>query len=76
MSLKLDRILDHARSALSAEDQDGLADVVAAYVATHSGDPNDLLGYRQRAELARRHSTPFDPADPAEAEAFFGKHGV
>ena len=75
MTVKLDHILDQARTVLSATDQDRLADVIAAYVATRSADPNDLLGDGQRAELARRHGAPFGPADPAEVEAFFAKHG-
>ena len=75
MSVKLDHILDQARTALSTADQDRLADVIAAYVATRSADPNDLLTDGQRAELARRHGAPFESADPAEVEAFFAKHG-
>ncbi len=75
MTVKLDHILDEARSALSATDQDRLADVIAAYVATRSADPNEVLSDGQRAELARRHGAPFEPANPAEVEAFFAKHG-
>lgn len=76
MTVKLDNILDEARTALSTADQDALADVIATYVATHSGDANDLLSEAQQAELARRHATPFDPAGPDEATEFFTKHGA
>jgi hypothetical protein len=74
MTVKLDHILDEARTALSATDQDRLADVIAAYMATRADDPNELLGDAQRAELARRHKSPFEPADPGEVAAFFAKH--
>jgi hypothetical protein len=40
MNIRLDRILDEARAALSAPDQDRLADLIAAFVATHAAPPD------------------------------------
>lgn len=72
MNARLDRILDEARAALSDPDQDRLADLIAAYVATHAA-PIDL-GEAELAELKRRHEEPFDPAPEDEVRALFARH--
>ena len=72
MNARLDTILDEARAALSAEAQDGLADLIAAYVATHAAAPD--FTEEEMAELKRRHDEPFDPAPEHEVREFFARH--
>ena len=72
MNARLDLILDQARAALSATDQDRLADLIAAYVASHAA-PSDLTK-EELAELKRRHDEPFDPAPEHEVREFFARH--
>lgn len=40
MNARLDLVLDEARAALSAPDQERLADLIAAYVASHAAPPD------------------------------------
>lgn len=72
MNARLDLILDEARAALSAPDQDRLADLIAAYVASHAAAPD--FTEDELAELKRRHDEPFDPAPEAEVRDFFARH--
>lgn len=72
MNARLDLILDEARAALSAPDQDRLADLIAVYVATHAAPPD--FTEAELAELKRRHEEPFDPAPAEEVRAFFARH--
>jgi hypothetical protein len=72
MNARLDRILDEARAALSAAEQDRLADLIAAYVASHAEPPD--FADEELAELRRRHDAPFDPAPDHEVREFFARH--
>ena len=71
MNARLDLALDEARTALSAPDQDRLADLIAVYVASHAA-PADFTE-EELAELKRRHEEPFDPAPVDEVRAFFAR---
>lgn len=72
MNARLATVLDEARTALSTEAQDALADLIEAYVATHATDP--AFTEAELAELKRRHDEPFDPAPEAEVREFFARH--
>jgi hypothetical protein len=72
MNARLDLILDEGRAALSAPDQDRLADLIAAYVASHAAPPD--FTEEELAELKRRHDEPFDPAPEHEVREFFARH--
>jgi hypothetical protein len=72
MNARLDTILDEARAALSADEQDRLADLIAAYLATHAEAP--AFTEEELAELKRRHDEPFDPAPEHEVREFFDRH--
>jgi hypothetical protein len=72
MNARLDLVLDEARAALSAPDQDRLADLIAAYIASHAA-PADFTE-EELAELKRRHDEPFDPAPEHEVREFFDRH--
>jgi len=72
MNARLDLILDEARAALSAPDQDRLADLIAAYVASHAAPPD--FTEEELAELKRRHDERFDPAPEHEVREFFARH--
>jgi hypothetical protein len=72
MNARLDLILDEARAALSSTDQDRLADLIAAYVASHAATPD--FTEAELAELKRRHAEPFDPAPEHEVTEFFARH--
>jgi hypothetical protein len=72
MNARLAPLLDEARAALTAADQDRLADLIAAYVATHV--PQDDFTEDELAELKRRHDEPFDPAPDHEVMEFFARH--
>ena len=71
MNARLDSILDEAR-ALSADEQEELADLIEAYIANHAEAPHFTLA--ELAELKRRHDEPFDPAPEAEVREFFARH--
>jgi hypothetical protein len=72
MNARLDLILDEARAALSASDQDRLADLIAAFVASRA-EPPDFTD-EELAELRRRHDEPFDPAPDHEVREYFARH--
>lgn len=71
MNARLDLVLSEARAALSAPDQDRLADLIAAYVASHAAPPD--FTEAELAELRRRHDEPFDPAPEHEVREFFAR---
>ncbi len=72
MNARLATILDEARTALSADAQEALADLIEAYGATHAAAPD--FTEAELAELKRRHDEPFDPAPEAEVREFFARH--
>jgi hypothetical protein len=72
MNARLDLILDESRATLSAPVQDRLADLIAAYVASHVATPD--FTEEEPAELRRRHDEPFDPAPVHEVREFFARH--
>lgn len=72
MNARLDRTIDEARAALSAADQDRLADIIAAYVASHAAAAD--FTEDELAELKQRHDEPFDPAAENEVREFFARH--
>lgn len=72
MNARLPTLLSEARTALSASEQDALADLIEAYIANHAAAP--ALSEAQLAELKRRHDEPFDPAPDAEVREFFARH--
>lgn len=72
MNARIDTILAEARTALSPEEQDRLADLIESYVATHSALP--AFTPEELAELKRRHDEPFDPAPEHEVTDFFARH--
>lgn len=72
MNARLDLILDEARAALSSAEQDRLADLIAAFVASRA-EPPDFTD-EELAELKRRHEEPFDPAPDHEVREFFARH--
>lgn len=72
MNARLDTILEEARTALSAPEQEELADLIEAYVANHAAAP--AFTEAELAELKRRHDEPFDPAPEAEVREFFARH--
>lgn len=72
MNARLDTALTEARTALSADAQDGLAALIETYVATHASNPD--FTEAELAELKRRHGEPFDPAPEAEVREFFARH--
>lgn len=76
MTSRLMESAAEASSVLSEELQNDLADLVEAVVATHSGDPEALLGTAEWAEIDRRLARPLTPADPEAVAAFFSKYGV
>lgn len=71
MNARLDLILNEARAALSTSDQDRLADLIAAFVASRAELPDTDA---ELAELKRRHDEPFDPAPDHEVREFFARH--
>lgn len=72
MNARLDIILDQARAELSAADQDRLADLIVAFVASRAEPPD--FSDAELAELKRRHDEPFDPAPDHEVREFFARH--
>jgi hypothetical protein len=68
MNARLDTILAEARTALSTEAQDQLADLIEAYAV----DPD--FTEAELAELKRRHDEPLDPAPEEEVREFFARH--
>lgn len=72
MNARLEHSIDEARTALSAADQDRLADLIAAYVASHA-DPANFTE-AELEELKRRHDAPFDPAPEEDVKEFFARH--
>ena len=72
MKARLDIILDEARAVLSTADQDRLADMMAAYVASRAAPP--VFTRDEMAELKRRHEEPFDPGPDHEVREFFARH--
>lgn len=73
MNARLDIAMSEARTALSAPDQDRLADLIAAYVGNHTGPP--AFTDEERAEIRRRNDEPFDPAPEHEVREFFARPG-
>jgi predicted house-cleaning noncanonical NTP pyrophosphatase (MazG superfamily) len=72
MNSRHDTILEEARTALSADDQEELAQLIEAYV-TNRTEPLDFTE-AELAELKRRHDEPFDRAPEAEVREFFARH--
>jgi hypothetical protein len=74
MNTRLDRSIDDARAALSTGDQDQLAELFEAYVASHA----DALTFTEDelVEIRRRLAEPFDPAPDDEVREFFARYGL
>jgi hypothetical protein len=72
MNARLDNAMNEARTALSATDQDRLADLIAAYVGNHANPP--VFADEERAEIRRRNDELFDPAPQHEVREFFARH--
>lgn len=72
MNARLDLILGEAQTTLSAAEHDRLADLIAAYVASHAAPPD--FTDEELAELKLRHREPFDPAPDDEVTEFFARH--
>jgi hypothetical protein len=72
MNVRLRSAIEEARTALSAEEQEKLADLIEVYIANHGPAPD--FTEAERAELKRRHEAPFDPAPEAEGREFFARH--
>lgn len=72
MTARFDTATSEARTALADADQDRLADLIAAFTASHVGAP--VLTESRHVGLTRRHAARFDPAPDAEVEAFFARH--
>lgn len=70
MNARLDSIIDAARGSLSEAQQAELADMIEVFLANRRPHPADALSERQRSELARRFSAPFEPVPEDEMEAF------
>lgn len=74
MNSRLDSIIDAARGSLSEAEQADLADMIEVFLANRGANrrpnPADALSDRQRAELVRRFSAPFEPVPEDEMEAF------
>lgn len=73
MNATLHDLFKQAEEGLDRPGQDQLAELVAAFLATHSGpapfSPEDLAHLRQIDREA------FDAADPAEVAELFGRRG-
>ena len=74
MTKRLMESVAEASAVLSEELQYELADLVDAVVATHSGNPEALLGAAAWAEVDRRLARPLTPADPEAVADFFAKY--
>jgi hypothetical protein len=72
MNARLAPLIDEARAALSAADQDRLADLIEAYLASLTPEP--AFTEEELAEIRRRHDEPFDPAPDDEVREFFARH--
>lgn len=69
MNARLYTLIAEAESRLAIGDQERLATLVEAFVATH--EATDDFTPSERRHLAMLDAEPFDPADPAEVSAFF-----
>jgi hypothetical protein len=72
MNARLAPLIDEARAALSAADQDRLADLIETYLASRVPEPG--FTEDELAEIRRRHDEPFDPATDDEVREFFARH--
>jgi hypothetical protein len=72
MNARLAPLIDEACAALSAADQDRLADLIEAYLASRTPEPD--FTEHELAEIRRRHDEPFDPAPGDEVREFFARH--
>ena len=70
MNARLDSIVHTARGSLSEMEQAELAAMIEVFLANRGSGLADALSERQRAELARRFSAPFEPVPEDEMEAF------
>jgi hypothetical protein len=61
-------VTDEARAALSAADQERLADLIAAYLASRTPEP--AFTEDELPEIMRRHDEPFDRFAAEEVMAF------
>ena len=73
-NIKLQQAIASAES-VPVERRDVLADAIVTLVATYTNDGSELSREHQ-AEIARRFSEPFVPADTHEVEALFARHGA
>jgi hypothetical protein len=72
MNTALRALIDDAEARLSPADRERLADLVGAYVETHtSGD----FTPEERAHLESLDREPFDPAPPEMVAALFARRG-
>ncbi|MDF0601510.1 hypothetical protein P1J78_12265 [Psychromarinibacter sp. C21-152] len=69
MRTRLSILIDEAQSVLPPRAQDELADLVEAFTARHSAEPD--LSVEQATELRRRMQDSFAAAPQAEVDAFF-----
>lgn len=71
MNVRLQTLLAEAETQLSEEEKEGLADVIADYLAD-SGEP--FFTPEEIEEIDRLESEPLELADPAEVEALFARY--
>lgn len=71
MNARLQAVVAEAEAQLSEEDKEGLAEVIADYLAD-SAEP--LFTPEELEHVRRIEAEPVVLADPAEVEAFFARH--
>jgi hypothetical protein len=70
MNSRLDSIINVAKGSLSEAERTELAGMIEVFLTNRGPNPSDALSERQRDELARRFSAPFEPVPEDEMEAF------
>ena len=71
MNVSLQTLVAQAETQLSDEEKEGLAEVIADYLAG-SGEP--YFTPEEIAEIERLESEALELADPAEVEVFFARY--
>lgn len=70
------KTLSQSVNELPKEQQAVVLDFVETLLATHKPDAAEKLSSEQKAMIEQRLKEPFEPADPAEVDAFFARHGI
>lgn len=73
MNARLHHLIVEAEARLRPEEQERLADIVEAFVASRAAEEDFMP--EEMELLAEIAAEPFEPADPDEVERFFRERG-